>query len=66
MRRVTTGAGGVALIVTLKFGDTVPFPQALAPFTVIIPLPGVLPKVTTMVFVVDPEVIVAPAGTVQT
>jgi hypothetical protein len=46
---VTTGAAGIALIVTLKFGDTAPLPQVLVPFTVITPVAGVFPKVTVIV-----------------
>ena len=63
---VMTGAAGIALTVTLKLGDTVPGPHELVPFTVKMPLPAVLPKVTVMLLVVAPEVMVAPAGTVQT
>ena len=62
---VMTGAAGTAWMVTFLFGDAVPLPQALVPFTVITPVPGVVPNVTWMLNVVPPEVMVAPAGMVH-
>ena len=62
---VTTGAAGIELIVTLKLAETAPLPQVFDPFTVITPVPVAGPKVTRMFLVPAPEVITAPAGTVQ-
>ena len=53
------------MTVTEKLGDTTPLPQALVPFTVITPVPGVV-KFTLILLVLPPEIIVAPVGTVQT
>jgi hypothetical protein len=56
---------GNGLTVTAKPGEGSPFPQTLVPYTVICPETAVAPKLTVMVLVPAPEVIVAPAGSVQ-
>jgi hypothetical protein len=56
---IVPGTGGTEVIVIASV-DGLLVPQALTEATVI--LPEVLPKVTEILFVPVPEVIVAPAG----
>ena len=62
---VTTGAAGIGLTVTAKFGETVPFPHELVPVTENVPDSPVGEKLTVIELVLAPLVIVAASGMLQ-
>lgn len=60
----TTGADGAGCRVMAR-DEAVPLPQALEPVTVMFPDDAPAPNETTILFVPDPAVILAPVGNVQ-
>ena len=61
----TTGAAGIGVTVTAKFGDIVPLPQLLFPATVILPDTAFREKLTVIFLVPAPLAMVAPDGNVH-
>ena len=59
---MTPGADGSGLTVTSNGAEAVPVPQPLVPATVMLPETAVAEKATVMLFVVAPEVMLAPVG----
>lgn len=62
---VITGVAGTGLTVTLKLDEGVPLPHVFTPFTLMMPVAALAEKLTVIEFVVAPEAMVTPVGTIQ-